>query len=191
MTRRLRSARGSGVGRVRAVIAVLIAIVPVLACASAEVRTEYDPDTSFEGLRTFAWLPESTPDASANRPMVRRIVEQAVEGELESKGYMLDPYGNPDFWVSAHVISGRTDVRATWDFYGHGGGYWLSMWAAQQNTSYYQEGTLLVDLLDRDRRVRWRGVASGAVESGMRAAESGERVVGDAVAKMFGDFPPD
>ena len=179
--------------RARAVAAALVAVVPTLAgCASAnlQVNTEYDPDSSFEGVETFAWLPEAPPDASSNRPMVRRIVEQAVERELESQGYVLEPFGNPDIWVAAIVIAGRTDVRATWDFYGYGGGYWLSLWAANTNTSYFQEGTLIVDLLDRDRRVRWRGIASGAVESGMRAAEDGERVVGDAVARMFAEFPP-
>ncbi|MDX1393136.1 MAG: DUF4136 domain-containing protein [Gemmatimonadota bacterium] len=190
-----RGTRTAGKSRLRApaVAAALVAVVVTLAaCSSAnlQVDTEYDPDSSFEGVQTFAWLPEAPPDASSNRPMVRRIVEQAIERELEAQGYVLEPFGDPDIWVAAIVIAGRTDVRATWDFYGYGGGYWLSMWAADTNTSYFQEGTLIVDLLDRDRRVRWRGIATGAVESGMRAAEEGERVVGDAVARMFAEFPP-
>jgi hypothetical protein len=160
------------------------------ACASTEVKTEYDPDVSFDGLTTFAWLPDPPPDMSTNRPTLRRIVRQAVEGELQAMGYTLDPFGVPDFWVNTHVLSGRTDVRHTWDFYGFGGGYWLSMWAAQRNTSFYQEGTLLLDMLDRDRRVMWRGIATAAVEAGQRAAESAERVVGGAVAKMLEGFPP-
>ncbi|MFV1987482.1 MAG: DUF4136 domain-containing protein, partial [Gemmatimonadota bacterium] len=162
----------------------------VSACASIDVKTEYDPDVSFDGLTTFAWLPDPPPDMSTNRPTVRRIVRQAVEGELQALGYTLDPFGNPDFWINAHVLSGRTDVRSTWDFYGYGGGYWISMWAAQRNTSFFQEGTLLLDMLDRDRRVKWRGIATGAVESGQRAAADAERVVTLAVAKMLEGFPP-
>jgi hypothetical protein len=172
-------------------LAVVAAALSASACASIDVQTEYDDDVSFEGLTTFAWLPDPPPDMSSNRPTVRRIVRQAVERELEALGYMVDPFGVPDFWVNTYVTQGRTDSRVTWDLYGVGVGYWMAVWVVG-SPLVYQEGTLLLDMLDRDRKVRWRGVATGTVEAGGQwAAQNAERVVGEAVSKMLADFPPD
>lgn len=171
-------------------LALLVLSLLVSSCATLDVSREYDEDVSFEGMKTFAWLPDPPPDMSTNRPTVQRIIRQSVEKELEALGYMVDPFAVPDFWVNTYVTSGRTDSRVTWDLYGVGAGYWMTVWVVGKPL-VYQEGTLLLDLLDRDRKVRWRGVATGTVEAGGQwAAENAERVVGQAVSKMLEGFPP-
>jgi hypothetical protein len=169
-------------------IGVAAALLICAACASLNVETQAAPEASFGALKTYAWLPNPPADLTVQFPRIGRIVRTSVDAEMQLLGYMEDPFGSPDFWVNTHVVDGRTDVRTTWAFYGPGYD-WISVLVGPR-IDVYNEGTLIVDLLDGESRdLMWRGVATAAVEGGGRAQQDAERKVRQAVEEMLSKLP--
>ena len=172
----------------RAVAAMLAVALGTAACASMNVETQTAPDASFEGVETYGWLPDPPADLTTQLPRIGRIVRASVDAELQRLGYVEDPFGRPDIWVNTHVIDGRTDVRTTWAFYGPRND-WISVLVGPR-IDVYNEGTLILDLLDGSSRdLKFRGVATAAVEGGGRAQADAEKKVREAVEEMLSKLP--
>jgi hypothetical protein len=164
------------------------ALLLLAACASLNVETQAAPEASFRDLETYAWLPNPPADLTVQFPRIGRIVRESVDAEMQLLGYAEDPFGRPDFWVNTHVVDGRTDVRTTWAFYGPRYD-WISVLVGPR-IDVYNEGTLIVDLLEGESRdLIWRGVATAMVQGGGRAQQDAERKVRKAVEEMLSKLP--
>lgn len=188
----------------RTVVAAIAIGHGVLACSTLRVRSDFDRDVDFGRYESYAWLeeplrseaPQSAADAMvdpfAHNSLLDKRVRQAVDRELQARGYRAAHDEAPSFRVQYHVVlENRTRVysahgayhgvyRRGYDYYGiDPGGVIYS--------DDYKEGTLIVDVIDaRTGQIAWRGWAIGKSRDGYYD----EAAVDRAVSEILAEFPP-
>jgi hypothetical protein len=171
-----------------------VAALLLAACSSVTVSTDYDPGADFAGLKTWAWLPRkagATGDPRLDSTLVHERIRHAVETQLAARGYEKAAVARADFLVAYHTaVERKMDVDTIYRGYGYGRGAWA--WGAGHETMVYEydQGTLLLDVLDpKAHRLLWRGSAS-AVVSEHSTPEKRTKLVNEAVSRLLDRFPP-
>jgi hypothetical protein len=187
----------------RSVLAALLfaLAVALLACSSVSTRYDRDPEADFSGWRGYAWYPggpATTGDPRADNPLLHRRVVAAADRALAERGFTLVPIEQADFLVN-HFLSTeqRLDVRTMNRVYmtaPHarvwGSGGWGGVGLADTTVTQYEQGTLVIDLIDMGkRRLVWRGVGTRRL-AGNPSAEQVTRRVDEAVSEILAPFPP-
>jgi hypothetical protein len=162
----------------------------LMGCTSLRVSSDYDRNTTFANYHTYAWVPRE--HFGSPNPLVERRAHEAIESELESRGFRLaeDP-GRADFVVDftigsrdrVNVQSYPVPYRGPWMW---GGAYYGS----QVDVRQYREGTLAIDVFDgRTHQPVWTGRASK--ELSRADQERSEGPIREAVTAVLAEFPAD
>jgi hypothetical protein len=159
------------------------------ACASIRVSSDYDRGTSFSSYHTYAWLPRE--HVRSQNPLAVRHAKEAIEAEMQSKGYRLtaDPAGADfvlDFTLGAKerldVQSYPVAYRGPWIW---GRGYY----GDQIDVRTYREGTLVIDIFDgRTHQPVWTGRATK--ELSRADLEHSQAPIRAATTAVLAAFPP-
>jgi hypothetical protein len=180
------------------------AALALTACSSVHVRTDFDPDTDFSRLTTYAWMarPGNAQDVLADDSLIRNRVMDAVDAELAAKGLRRDA-SSPSFLVSAHAGT-RERMRvihspsSPWPWWGYGwrrssfGGWgagvgWGTGWGYDTDVMQYTEGSLVLDFVDPARaELLWRGVATSVMDDEWGSEER----IREAVRELLARYPP-
>ena len=166
------------------IIFIIAGLFIFAGCASMTVMTDFDEQADFNSYRTFGFLPQKErPDARSplNNRFLRLRVEDAIQNEMEAKGFRFVDKGKADIRIAYHV-SMRDKVRV--DHYGY------HPWRGPRHTEVtrYKQGTLIIDFVDTDEKVMvWRGWASGVINSPQEAEEH----VKKAVKRIIDKYPPE
>lgn len=160
-------------------------------CASLGVRTDYDPAADFRRLRTYAWQPRAeraAGDPRVDNDLVDARLRGAVDRVLQARGYQARADAPPDFHVAYILtIEAKTDVRSIPVSYGWG---WWGVYGAETYVDQYEQGTLLIDVIDSGtNKLIWRGSAQARVVDNETPEERTQRV-NEAVEKILERFPP-
>jgi hypothetical protein len=135
-----------------------------------DVRTVTAPGVSFAGRTTFRVLPAptyrgTTPLSNIDPMLVNSITYQAIRDairqELEGRGYRYAP-GMADLDVAYYATAApRVDVR-TFDY-----GYtWRGFPRTQTEVVTYEEGTVIIDVIDpATHQLMWRGQGRAPVST--------------------------
>lgn len=152
-------------------------------CASLSVTHDFDRATDFSRYRTFNWI-ERTDEQSG---LLSKRIQSAVNAGLIAKGLHLDPAA-PDLLLAYHFgVEDKVEVT-DWGYtypgrYGGWGGGGVDV-------RQYQEGTLILDLIDvGTKELVWRASATGVLEENP-TADKIEKNVNTAVSKMLDKYPP-
>ena len=170
-------------------LGVLLALT---GCSSIRATADYDRTASFGSLHTYAWrtAPQQGPgDPRLDNSLLDARVKHAVDRELEAKGYRkVSPEERADFLVGYHVVLQRkVDVQTVGTWYGYRG---AGLRIPETRTYQYEQGTLLLDVVDpTTTNLIWRGTATAVVDPDV-STEKRERRIAEAVAKVLADFPP-
>ena len=140
-------------------------------CAPAfDSRSALSPEADLASLHSFGILPAprvrpGVEQLPANHPMLvnsitNQALRRAVRLGFESRGYVVNDSA-PDF-VVAFYASPDQELDVMWWDYGYP---WRPRWwrgwgdhATQYLATLYAEGTVIVDVLDAERReLLWRG----------------------------------
>ncbi len=171
------------------------------ACSTLRVNTDYNPDFDFTQLKTYAWLEKDTTlsgDTRINNDLVVARVRNAVEKNLEARGFVKVASDSADFRVSWHgAIKKKLQVDTIDHFYipyGYGALYrdpFLGGVAMRTSTvREYEVGTLIVDILDPvHHKLIWRGSGSDRLEESS-GPEKATQKINAAVHAILKDFPP-
>jgi len=118
-------------------------------------------------------------------------VREAVERTLGARGYRRVPTGEGDFGVGYHAaIQGKIDVQTIDRYYGYGYGGWYGGYGTETYVRQYDEGTLILDIVDsRSQQLTWRGTAQAEVHADRTPEERTARIQ-EAVDRMLAQFPP-
>jgi hypothetical protein len=171
----------------------MIAIAAVaIGCSGIKVSTDYNPEAEFASLKKYAWLPkarEKTGNPRLDSPLLRARIEQAIEDTLAAKGYRLADVADADFFVNYHVgIEAKVDVTSVPTMYGYG--RWGGIYTSETRVDQYDQGTLLIDIVDREQDdLIWRGSGQARVNQDGSPRQREERVR-KAVAAILKQFPP-
>jgi hypothetical protein len=177
--------------------AVLVATLSLTGCSGISVSQDYDRETDFLAMQSYAWRQAPVTEATEESPMTPLIAERirnAIVRELGARNMSLNET-SPDFLIEYHLsVESRissTPVTTTVGFgMGHYGRYGGVGFSTAPDIRQYDEGTLVIDfyLADTDRMV-WRGLASQVVDKHEKPQKVTEQI-NAAVKKMLDQFPP-
>jgi hypothetical protein len=156
--------------RVRASLVLLSTMLAMSACNGVQVRTLVAPDADFTGRTTFrlmnaAKLRGDAQLASHDPMLVNSItyrrIRAALRSALESKGYRYSD-DNASMEVAYYATAQqKLDVRM-WD-YGYG---WRRFWGPRTEVDEYEEGSVVVDVVDPStHELLWRGQGRAVVST--------------------------
>lgn len=181
--------------------AIILLLIQLTACV-LPVRLDYDPTVSFSALHTYSWAPAAeiktqTGDSLAESDtLLRQRIEQAVDQELQSRGYVRATQAVPDFWVAYRISSRKRNQMVVFDnYWGPGWGYYPYYWGYGygMGNAYMTELDETIFALDmlypNTRKLMWRAVVRNYDYDGDTPEE---RIAGirKAVRSMLQRFPP-
>ena len=180
-------------------------LLGVAGCATYTVNSDYDADFDFSALKTFNWTSDSQPETGEPRidnPLLNSKVRSAVNQTLASKGYEKVTSDAADFLVQYHIaIEEKSDIMTVDTAYPAAGptampggfnaiGYSAGYRRAESYVVNYEEGTLLIDIVDpKSEQLIWRGSVQKVVEPST-SPEKKNANINKAVQKALKAFPP-
>ncbi|NJD31606.1 MAG: DUF4136 domain-containing protein [Gammaproteobacteria bacterium] len=173
------------------------ATVALLAgCASGpSVQSDYDKAVDFGKFRTFGFVAQVGPDSTEFKSLALQTMQKEATRQMELRGYTLSD--KPDLVINFKgKIEEKTDVESVpAPYYGPGWGYygWYGApyggWGGQQvTTRRYNVGTLVMDVVDREKR---QAVFQSSIEGvvSKEAMKNREAAIAAAVDKLFARYP--
>lgn len=163
----------------------IAALVTIGGCASMTVSSHIERTANFADYVTYDWgppdnLPVGDPRLD-NNPFFNDYLQGAIEKRLAAKGYERVVTGEPDLVVHYHAsVNQKLDVYEVDNRYGYCYG------DCQAQVVDYEQGTLVVDLVDRKTsKVVWRGWAQDAMNGVIDKQQRLEKQVDEGVTKMM------
>jgi hypothetical protein len=167
------------------VSAVIVLWLTICAFAFAQrARSEWDHNTDFAALHTYAW--QASPDPA--KGAWNQAILDAIDKQLEAKG-LTKVDANPD----VDVVYSRSIRKDTVSL--GGGGYVFSTVGYGGGSpgvpaipTTWKEGTLVVELNDpKTKHVVWRGSVSKTISDN---DSKNLKSLDKAIAKLFRKYPP-
>lgn len=167
----------------------VLLVCGVLSAGCTPISTNFDYDLSwdFASLKTYHLL--APPTNPAIDSLTRDRIVNAINSGLTARGYS-EVDANADFSVAYHIGSENKIEVSNWGYaYGQRGGYWGTSRAAV-DVYQYQEGTLIVDIVDtKTNKLIWRGIARKVLDVNPTPEQRTE-TINAAVQKILKNFPP-
>lgn len=178
----------------------LVAFSLLAACASSgpRIQSDYDQNVDFSGYRTYGFFNPMSIEGPNYSTIYGSYFRDAIRAEMNARGYREVDGDEADllFNVSASLDEkiNVTEVPSPGPgYYGYRRGFydpWYGYgWGSTTHVSQYTEGTVNVDMVDREnKRMVWEGVAIGTVREN-RSREEVRAAIRDAVSRMFAGYP--
>lgn len=173
-----------------------LAAIGLGGCASGpEIRADYDRAADFGRYRTYGFVAEAGTDPADFRSLSTQMLQNAAAREMEVRGYLRSD--DPDLVINFKgQLEDKTDIESTpapyygpgWGYGGWGGAYWGGYGGSQVTTRNYKVGTLVIDIVDRDKRQAvYQGGIEGVVTKEM--LQNREAAISGAVQRVFSKYP--
>lgn len=166
-------------------------------CSGIPVKQDYDVNADFTQIRTLQWLPETkqvTPKASdfaKQQPLIAKRIDQAIASSLGAKGMQLWP-SQADAFITYHVVV-KTMLRSEPVSPSFGFGFWGRHTGVMFHTPHeiyeYEDGTLIIDIIDLQGNLLWRG-SSNTYLVEQETPEKTTALVNAVVGKVLAQYPP-
>jgi hypothetical protein len=183
---------------IRSFVTCGVAAAVAVACGSSvQYNSDYDPTADFSNISTYQWAqrtPSGDDDPRVYNDITMRKIKFAVNQALQAKGMQL-ANANPDVLVAWHgAINGKMSLQTVSSNYGYGYGWYgyggMGMGTSTTYVNEWDEGTLLVDIIEGSKReLIWRGSAQAELKQ-RQDPQEGQEYLNDVVAKMLAGFPP-
>ncbi|MHC4104195.1 MAG: DUF4136 domain-containing protein [Planctomycetota bacterium] len=160
-----------------------------ISCSSITVQYDYDTKSDFASLHAYDWLPVL--EKAGIDTLTEGRIKRAVNTQLEAKGLEMTS-DNPEFLIAMHVGHEQKINVQEWGYaYAPRGRYWGGYWGpGGVDVHQYTEGTLILDFVEpKTKHLIWRGVAKAPIDS-VTTPEKREKLINEAVQKIFKKFPP-
>ena len=168
----------------RVFVTLALACLLSIQALAQKVETDYDHSVNFSQYHTYSWG-----HVHADDPLFEPRIRQAVDRELQSKGWQLAPAGG-DATLTAVAVRKNQDEYTTF-YNGLGGGWRWHGWGDGMATTMVEKvpvGTLIVDIYDTStEQLIWRGLAQDQLSD---KPDKNTKKLEKAVEKMFAKFPP-
>ena len=179
--------------------AVLLGGWLLAGCAGMAVEIDHDKDYAFQSLDAFTWMPDTDKkkgDPRVSNDLADARVRKAVQAELETKGYRkVETVAEASFLVGYYsLLQDKMSAKTINDYYAYQGiwskGYWSNPGLPQTYVYEYEQGTLLLDIVDaKSERLVWRGSAQAELDRNP-SSEKREKLLRQAVSEILKGFPP-
>jgi len=174
----------------------LILCALLLGCAPSATRvySDYNPESvsRLQAYRTWDFLPPPEDDFRADDITEERILG-SVEAVLTEKSYQKTSL-EPDFLVGYFVATQAKITGSGGPSYGigfGGGGTAMGFGFGGNNARVYEEGSLIIDVVDRkEEKLVWRGTITAPTTPGVDDPEARAKSIKNAVDRILKRFPP-
>jgi hypothetical protein len=182
---------------VRSLAVGLLGATLLAGCASQpKVLSDYDKAANFGQYRTFGFVAQVAPDSAEFKSLAQQSMQAAATKQMEMRGYRRSD--NPDLVINfTGKIEEKADVESVpAPYYGPGWGYggWYGApyggWggAQQVTTRRYSVGTLVLDIVDREKRQAvFQASISDVITKEMM--NNREAAIDAAVTRLFAKYP--
>jgi hypothetical protein len=165
------------------VFAILIGCSPQIA-----VFSDHDPDYDLGNYTTFDWGQKVKIEEGRNplyyNEMNDKRIKAAVLEEMTMRGYQLTS-DNSDLVLHYHIIIDDQSVVMPEPYGYYYSPYWTNM---QTNVFSYQQGTLILDLMERkSQNLIWRGWA--VTDIGQIKPDQVNEIIITTITKIFKKYP--
>jgi hypothetical protein len=169
--------------------AILLLAAAFTACAHKNPPPDfaYDHTASFANLTTYAWFQDPNwkmPGGFSvvDGQFIDRHVREDVDAALQKKGLRKIEDG-ADMYVAYTTNPAGVLSQDKWGIYT----WWNWAYVGYAGTRYQKQGTLVLDVRDRQKKLIWRGARTTTV--GTNPEEIG-RDIDRAVNLLLSSFPP-
>jgi hypothetical protein len=171
--------------------AVLLFAGPV---AADTVKSDYNHQASFAQMHTYSWG-----DVKTSNPLYVDRIKQAVNQQLQAKGWQLVPSGGDTTVFATGNVRNEKQIETMYSGLGPGwgGGWGWRGWGwgagggfgtATTTTRNQPVADLVIDIFTTsNKQLVWRGMIQRAVSD---KTEKNIKNLDKDVAKLFKDFPP-
>jgi hypothetical protein len=167
-------------------------------CASGpDIRADYDRAADFSKYRTYGFQTQAGTGSTEFRSIAMQTLQAAAAREMEARGYTRSD--SPDLVINFKgKLEEKTDIESTpAPYYGAGWGYggWrgapyggYGMGGTEVTTRRYNVGTLVMDIIDREKR---QAVFQGGLEDVVtkKMLEDRTATLNNAVTQIFAKYP--
>lgn len=181
------------------ILSALFLLFILNGCSTIQVSEDYAQNVDFNALKTYQWLPvadQVEPTAAEfekKNPLIAQRFENAITREMQTKGYRFVT-DKPQAYVTYHVgVKSKirsTPVTTTVGFgTGFYGGYGGLGFQTEPDIQEYQQGKVVVDILNADKKLIWRGISTSDVEQHESPQQITEQV-NQIIQKLLAQYPP-
>ncbi len=163
-------------------VRLLIAVILVSPLIADQRTVDSDPHVDFSKFHSFAIrrgnITSKKPQLDS--PLIKTHIEDGIRAQLRAKR-LEESEQRPDLIVNYRLGSADRREVETWP---------AGRWGLGRRRVSYRvtEGTLVIDLLERDSRdLVWRGVYTDEESN----ADKLSKKLGDDVKKLFEKYPPE
>ena len=173
-----------------------IAALALAGCSSGpEIRADYDRAADFGKYRSYGFVANAGTDSGDFKSLSTQMLQNAAAREMEARGYVRSDA--PDLVINFKgQLEEKVDIESTpapyygpgWGYAGWGGAYWGGWGGTEVTTRRYNVGTLVMDVVDREKRqVVYQGGVEGVVTREMM--QNREASINAAVGHIFSKYP--
>lgn len=172
---------------------ILCMVSTLIACHSVpSIHVVRDKSANMPQYRTFAFHPSLDREGEQYESLSEQYLKSAIQEELKKRGLAYSD--SPDLWVNFNVhttekLRVRTKPSPT-HYYEFRYGYrvWPGYPIFEERIEQYTEGTLNIDLVDRQKnQLVWEGIAIGKVSK--KTLDNLESNIIQTVALIFEKYP--
>jgi len=171
----------------------------LIGCSSVKYTTDFDPTQDFNKYKTYRFANQNEVDPDdylTQYPLIKKRVIAAIKEDFAAKGFELVE-SEPDFVVLLTAGSKERMQVTNTGGYGYGGwyggyrGYGGYGYGGSTYVSYYEEGTLIIDIIDwQEKELSFRGAATGTLSKSDKTPEESQADIDDLVTNILSKFPP-
>jgi hypothetical protein len=175
---------------IKIISSVLISLV-FFGCSSISVSSDYDVYADFTKYKTFyIYKGELRGSELEDAPLVKKRVLEAIESELQKKGFTDTDSVKADLTVYA-LANTADKVNVSSYSYGYGYGWGPYPYGRNIDVTYYTQGSLIIDFVDNKKdELIWRGIGTAALKN-TGTPDERKKFINEAVAKILDQYPPD
>jgi len=182
------------------ILILSVITLSLIGCSSIKYSTDFDPTQDFSKYKTyrFANPSEVDPEDLLNQyPLIKKRVMAAIEEDFAAKGFQIAEEGEPDFVVI--LASGSKEKMSVTNTGGYGyggwyggyGGYGGYGYGGSTYVNYYEEGTLVIDIVDwQEKELSFRGTATGTLSKSEKTPEESQADIDELITNILSKFPP-
>jgi len=166
--------------------ALLVATALVTLACGVHVAVESEPGARPSSWKSWSWLQRpAVPRGDTELATIDQTVRQSFEREMKTRGFREVERERPDFLVTYYAaVDHPIDPKAL----DYAAGGWAAARASVNDAGVYEQGLLIVDLLDASTgRLVWRGAGRGVFTAKQTPQEREERIA-DAVHAVVSEL---
>lgn len=180
-------------------------------CASnISYDSDYKSNIDFSALKTYSWHAGTDHNTATDQYLANDIVDERIrtniDQQLASMDYQKVAEGEGDFQVNYSITTeDKVDIRTYNTYSGFGpdwgyGGFYYSPYyyygagypeeETETRIIPYQQGTFVLDIVDSNDKLIWRGTAEGKMTKEELTPKERDAKIQEIVGNILSRFPP-